>query len=154
MPQFVRWSMAIGFVAFVLGGCGSPRASVTGKVTFEGKPLTSKQSGLVVAFSGGDGQPVIAPVAADGNYAATGVMHGMNRISVYWLPPPGMNPASQRKSDNVQSPQPGHETPAVTANTQPIKGPIPERYADPNTSSLKYTVNAGSNTYDIDLKKQ
>ena len=131
-------------------GCGSS-GSVSGKITYKGEPL----GGGKVVFNSTEGKPsASASIEPDGHYSIDKIAAGAVKITVETksaqpvkgppggmpTPPPGAfpkdapsmyNPASQPKGKYV---------------------PIPENYADPEKSGLTYTVVAGAQPHDIELK--
>jgi hypothetical protein len=157
-----QWFLFQAAVLVMVGGCSQQGANVSGKVTVDGKPLTPKQTGLVVSFVGKDSLPVTASVADDGTFHAKGVALGDNSVAVYWVPPPGQDPGTKVKDGKLPaSPEggPDWEQPPAPAKTpgksqSAATSPIPEHYFDPNTSGLTFTVQPGQNTYNIDLKSK
>jgi hypothetical protein len=97
---------------------------VSGKVSFEGKPLSS----CAVTFVTKDGKTAVtALLDAEGSYKAT-VPVGTYLITVQPVPPKKTDP-----------PKPG-----------PV---IPPKYSDPKTTPLVCEVKSGAQTLDIELKK-
>jgi len=132
--MFVRYLHCLLLVAcgLSLWGCapGYPDTSpVQGTVTLEGKPLV----GAEIRFISADGWTALGQVERDGTY----------RLMTF-QPDDGAVPGTYRVV--VQSPQVKGPTGDVTLMT------IPERYADPETSGLRATVNAGFNSIDFNLE--
>jgi hypothetical protein len=100
--------------------------SVEGKVVFRGQPLP----GGVVGFHPEKGKPVLAKIDADGNYLAPAVPVGAVKVTV---------------DTKAAKPKPGEGKPAKYI-------PIPAKYATPETSDLKLTVQKGKQTFNIELK--
>jgi len=142
-------------------GCGDKyqqRGTVTGKVTLDGKPVTAG----TVAFITADNRTGSAQLDAQGKYTmkdapvgevtATVTSSKLNiRTSAapkgyVMKPPPGAAPVG------VKSPEEVGGKPD-TATYPKLYMPIPEKYAKPDTSGLKYTVNKGEQTIDIPLTK-
>ena len=141
-----RRAAAPGLLAIVLValGCGPSTATVTGTVTFRGRPLPA---GTVV-FHGPDGRTGHALIA-DGRYTVEAAPLGPVRISVRAhagrpAGMPGLNgkvpPAPKEAAAGIEGPPDGKHV------------PIPPRYQDPETSDLTYTVRAGDQTHDVDLR--
>ena len=113
-------------------GCapGYPNtAPVQGRVTLDGKPLV----GAEIRFVSSEGRAATGQVERDGMY----------RLMTF-QPDDGAVPGAYRVV--VQSPQvagPMGEVPLMA---------IPEHYADPETSGLTATVNAGFNSIDFNLE--
>src|SRR5262245_35060772 len=80
----LRWVCGILLLVLsVVFGCGPGSATVTGKVTYKGKPVVS---GTVVML-GSDERMVSAEIKADGQYVLAGVRSGKVRIGVSSPPP-------------------------------------------------------------------
>jgi hypothetical protein len=123
----------------VMAGCGAtaePRGRVSGKVTFQKKPVTEG----IVAFANAEKAVYMnANIKADGSYkllAAKGPGLPVGEYQVAVSPP-------------TQDFQTG---PVERANRKQFPN-IPQKYRDPKTSGLKLTVKAGENpSFDIDMK--
>jgi hypothetical protein len=121
-----------GMLLCMLSGCGAGGGSVSGTITYQGKPLPTG----AVTFSGGEnGSVTVSSPITDGKYAMTEVPVGPVKISVTTPPP---------------SPPPPPGTPAAAPATETI--PIPQKYAFADQSGLTYTVKSGAQTYDIKLE--
>jgi hypothetical protein len=119
-------------IAVGLSGCGRPYGSVSGKVTYQGKALSS---GLVV-FVDKDGkvtQP--AGIEVDGSYVAEKVPVGQVTACVETLPLSGGDAGPNAAKDQPR----------------PRYTPIPPKYKDAKQSELNLEVKPGPNTYDIEL---
>jgi hypothetical protein len=115
-----------------LSGCGSKPGSVSGKVTYQGKTLSS---GLVV-FVDKDGkvsQP--AGIEVDGSYAAHNVPLGQVTACVETLPLSGGDGGPPASKDQPRA----------------RYVPIPGKYKDAKQSELTLEVKPGPNVYNIDL---
>jgi hypothetical protein len=146
LPTAVRWgTRGLLLLSLAMVGCESPRASVSGIVTFKGQPLPSG----TVLLHGADGRVEHALITEDGRFTITNAPLGTVRITVQSHPavPTGL-------------PTRGGKPPAApTELAPPAKEkhdnrsvPIPPRYLDPEKSGLTYTVRAGTQTHDIELK--
>jgi hypothetical protein len=103
--KFLRVFVGSTVVCLVLGitGCSSKGVSVSGKVKYNDAPLNAP--GAKIVFVGPNGVRVEADIDSDGNYRASNVAAGTNRVAVFpgnpragRLPPPkgiGKNPASE-----------------------------------------------------------
>jgi hypothetical protein len=178
LPLRHGWVSGLGscglllLLAVVPLGC-SGRGTVSGRVLFNGKPLP----GGLVKFIPVDARsnPVTATIGEDGSYAVT-VPAGAALISVDNRAlknpnavgsvgvggeaaagtkggPPRGAPVVPPK-DMMAKMKEEHEVPAPTGTT-PVGTymPIPDKYYDPETSGLKYNVQGGSQTHDIELTK-
>ena len=112
-------------------GCGS-YGSVSGKISYKGEPLTG---GTVLFFPGSAGA-VSSVIGPDGGYKVDNVPAGPVTIAV------------ETKSAQPFSPP----DKAPTADAAPKTAALPDAYSDPKGSGLTYTVKAGPQTHDIDLK--
>src|SRR6516165_7184488 len=65
-------------ICSLAAGCGKPKGSVSGKVTYQGKPLTAG----MVTFSPEKGAAVNSPIDGEGNYRVENVPVGTAKISV------------------------------------------------------------------------
>lgn len=116
-------------------GCGSDLgATVSGKVTIDGEPVTP---GLVT-FAPVDGahEPSTGTLGSGGEYRLStkqqfGVAPGTYAVAVQAFEPPDV-PAGQR-------------------SFTPSKPLVPEKYLQTTTSGLQYRVASGSNTINIEL---
>jgi hypothetical protein len=122
-------------------GCGSNKGSVSGKVTYQGKPLPSG----FVTFVVENGGPMHAEIQGDGSYHFDKVPVGPVKI--------GVQPKSGGGSlqSTAMPRNPADFAKAKSAMTE-TDAPIPPKYTDPNKSELTYTVTKGPQQHDIDLK--
>lgn len=125
-------------------GCGKPKGTVFGKVTYLGKPLTTG----FVTFTPEKGAAVHSRIDSEGKYRVENVPVGPVKISIR---PEG---APSEESQNQAPPKP--RSPAEMKKflmPEPSKGPmIPPKYKDPNNSGLTYTVEQGPQEHDIPLQ--
>jgi hypothetical protein len=138
------WLMLLG--AVIVCGCGKGTGTVSGFVTYQGKPVPVGS----VAFFGPNNQVVNAPLDEWGYYRITKVPVGLVKIAIMTPPPPkNMNSrGSGRKVKNVKAIDPGVN---VSKPIEPVY--IPLHYADPEQSGLTCTVSAGAPlTHNIELK--
>jgi hypothetical protein len=132
-------------VCLIVPACGEsdptlPMGKVSGKVTYQGKPLTG---GTVSFVSTETKRPnANGPISPDGTYN----LHTQNfgsgaALGDYDVMISAVDP------NEYNTPLPG--TAALEKKT---KTTIPKKYGDPKTSGLKETVKSGTNTFDFDLK--
>jgi hypothetical protein len=121
------------------GGCGGGPATVTGKVTYRGRPVTR---GAVV-FLSADKTARSGVIQPDGSYTVANVPRGMTRIGVVSRDPATGRGAWRKR----RSRPPGTPLPAT-----PGWFPLPSGFETPETSGLSCTVAGGRFHYDIDLK--
>lgn len=117
-------------------GCGPGQGDLSGKVSFQGKPVCSGS----VVVRGSDGVPVGGEIKADSTYVVKNVAAGSVLVTVN-SPDPGEARTMLRVG---QAPPPPKDRSKWFA--------IPERYAEFSTSGLSYQLKAGPNSWDIDLK--
>jgi hypothetical protein len=123
-------------------GCGGQgKGTVSGKVTYQGKPLPSG----FVTFVPEQGAALHSEIQSDGSYRMNNVPLGAVKISVE------PKSAQDTLKSSAMPRNPKDFSKAKTAMTE-SDAKIPSRYADPNKSQLTYTVTKGSQQHDIDLK--
>ena len=121
-------------------GCGSgnktPVGTVSGKVTFNGMPVTE---GFVTFVRQGGGGSGAGTIGSDGSYSATGVDGGIptGEYTVVVMPP------------EVQKDLGPNTAPAVVRKEMKD---IPQKYRGEATSDLKTSIKEGSNEYNVDMK--
>jgi len=120
-------------------GCdrGETLGKVSGKVTFQGKPVTD---GLLVFSNHAKGVHMTAKLSPDGRYELQtargfGLPLGTYKVAVS---PPVFDP-----------PMPGMPAPPPRPKAYDN---IPKQYFSPETSGLTITVVDGDNPFDIDMK--
>jgi hypothetical protein len=123
-------------------GCGGQaKGTVSGTVTYQGKPLPSG----FVTFVVENGSPLHSDIHSDGSYRMDDVPVGPVKI--------GVQPKSG--GDKLQSspmPRNRQDFAKVKAAVTESDTPIPPKYSDPTKSGLTYTVTKGSQQHDIELK--
>jgi hypothetical protein len=125
------------------GGCGKT-ATVTGNVTYQGRPVTYGS----VIFLNADKTARSCAIATDGSYRVEGVLPGTVSIAVISRDPAkGRSAVRGRKSTS----------PAKTAGASPSVPatgwfPLPSRFESPASSGLSCDVSSGLSSHDIDLK--
>jgi hypothetical protein len=136
--------LGIGLALVLVAGCGGAfTAPVSGKVTYKGNPLP----GGIVTFIHPDGRVGYGTIHEDGTYAIPATPGGDIRCIVQTTKPivPPPQKVVARLSGGVAR---------AGRNVYPAGPyvPIPEKYGDPQTSGLSYTIHHGSNTIDIPLE--
>lgn len=134
---FDRLKICVGITCLLaFMGCGSPQATVSGRVTLDGAPLTtgavtfhSKTNGGVLAYGAIDQQ---------GNYS---LLSG-NQPQI----PPGEYGVTVIAAEHLPSTVPGEEG--------KLKELTPAKYASVETSGITRVVKPGSNTIPLELKSQ
>ena len=150
MSKFFR-AFALVFV-LVAAGC-SESVSVSGTVTYQGKPLSY---GTVVLVDSA-GLPHSGQVDKSGNYSISGVKPGPVQIAVSSPRPPGMpNTGSKGKIGRDAEPPADDKKPIAEpppADPAVIAGwtAIPDDYGDPAKSKLTADAKSGE-PLNIELK--
>jgi hypothetical protein len=136
-----RFVLAVSLLAgcgLMLSGCGSGevRGRISGKVTFQGKPVPE---GLVCFDNDDKGIHMSGDLKSDGTYeiiTAKGAGLPLGKYQACVRPP--VQPLS---------------TEAVRRSLAPKEYPdIPKKYRDATTSNLSLDVKEGTNQLDIDMK--
>jgi hypothetical protein len=159
--------LGLGLLLLSLGlpavGCGGS-GNVSGKVLYQGKPLP----GGAVTFmpTSGQGAYTSRINPADGSYNILKCPAGPVRVVI--VPPArsSADPKVRMMVDAVKSGRQPKPTPedlekmpkdfrdafegAIAGEEKSV--PLPAKYTDPKGSELQYTVTAGNQTHDIELK--
>jgi hypothetical protein len=147
LPLVIRAIPLLLLLAAV--GCGGSTATVTGKVTYKGEPVTSGS----VVFYGDNGKVDSGLLDADGSYtigrAPVGVVKVAVLASMEAKASQGGKPLGPPLGKG--KPKKGYEE-VKPSPEKVLKSTIPERYKDPQTSGLIYTVASGKQVINLDLK--
>lgn len=139
----LRFAPAL-LVALWVGGCGPGKGDLAGKVTFNGKPVTS---GTVQAFLS-DGSTKTADIGPDGTYKIQAITEGEVKLGV-------SSPNPKRRYDELLAAAKTDEQKKALQPPTPeaIKSwmALPGDLAGPSTSGLSVTVKAGPNSKDLPL---
>jgi hypothetical protein len=131
-----RGMLALSLLVLAVGGCGKSTGNVSGKVSYQGKPLPG---GYVNFMSEGEqGSFKASGIKEDGSYSVSGLAVGPAKISIQGL-------SARRLAD-----LPGQG--GKDEKTQQKEVYVPDKYGNAETSGLKYEVKPGSQSYDIELK--
>ena len=125
----------LGIAVCLPAGCG-PKArlvTVTGKVTYNGNP--PNEEGCNIVFLGPDGKQVSVPVASTGEYTASGVVAGPNKVAVFYR-----NPEAEKTRDPGAKP---------VLNESPLRN-LPATYKDVKTSELTVEADTGT-VFDVKM---
>jgi hypothetical protein len=142
--RLIVMGVLAALVCSCAGGCASRTATVTGRVTYRGKPVTN---GCVLVYCS-DKQIARGNIGADGTYSIPNVPVGSSAVTVQSH---ARVPAGLRLPQNLPPSSGGPIAPIVEhTDTQRIS--IPQRYALPEESGLSVVVEDGPVTFDIDLK--
>src|SRR5262249_9016762 len=129
-------AVALLFVLALAAGCFRPgRGSVSGVVTYQGKPLP----GGTILFYDEKNRVREADIREDGTYVVTDVATGTARVAV--VTPthiPMVGPG-------------GFAAPGRADAPKPRSVQIPAKYGSPDSSGLRLPVGRGENKFDVDL---
>lgn len=132
-----RWRTCFCSLLLVLAaGCGKSKGTISGRVTYKGTPLTS---GTII-FHSSDGYVDSTSINARGEYTLANFPVGTAKITVV------TQPYEKETPSGVPS------KPGATRKRVANFVAIPKKYSDPEQSDLTWTVESGSQQYDIDLK--
>lgn len=138
---------------FAAAGClgkSQPTGTVSGKVTYKGKPVPA---GCLVTFVSDRGIAALGTVDASGRYqlmfAGKPNVPALNyNIAVTF---PGVVGPEMTDEDERKYMAGDPATIAKFARKAPA-APIPKKYADEFNSGLSFQIKAGANSFDIDLQ--
>jgi hypothetical protein len=143
---FARRSLLVGLILMTgtLAGCGSRTATVTGRVTYQGKPVSG---GSVIVYCS-DKQIARGIIGVDGTYSIPNVPYGSSAVTVQ---APARVPVGLRVQQTLPPASGGPIPPTVESN-DPARLTIPLRYTVPEESGLSVVIDRGLVNYDLDLK--
>ena len=141
----VAAGMLVAIPILVAAGCGSvgelPLGRVTGRVTYQGKPL----AGWIIYFVPQRGPSASGVIDEEGHYTLTTRSSGDGAVvgthTVYFAPPSPAGPAE------AESAVEGPEVPPPPIQTIPL----PQKYRSPDGSGLTAEVESGGSTRDFEL---
>jgi hypothetical protein len=135
----------------VSAGCGSKVATVSGKVTYQGKPVVYG----VVSIIGPDGITQSGTIEPDGSFTVRGVGVGEGKVAVTSMKPPdgtgGKAKGFGRDAPGDDERKPADPDPAASPEVIKNWFPIPAKYGDHKQSGLTITVGDGKPA-NIELK--
>ena len=118
-------------------GCGPAKTNISGKVTYNGKPVI--WGGVIII--GADEVPIQASLTPEGTYSAVNVPVGPIRVGV--SSPDPTPPGRIDKETGKPLPSPVDRSKWFT---------IPDKFSDPRSSGLNYTADPKNPVVDIELK--
>ena len=164
MHSMAAVCLLIVLVALPAAGCGLARCDVSGKVTYQGKPIVCG----CVLFVGVDGLPITANLTQEGAYEAKQVPIGKVQVAVYSLDPArardpekergaggGVFDAADPSAPKDLPPRaiPGDKSNWMNPEVDRSKWfPIPRRFEMVQTSGLTAELKGGQNTVNFDLE--
>lgn len=135
-------SFVIALLVFI-SGCGRPTASVTGSVSFQGKPVGS---GVVVFVDSSGRATTPANVRPDGSFEIKTASVGAAKVAYDNLKPP---PLPKVKPDSAVANDPEYKLMAEAADNYVA---TPSKYKDPSTSGIAFELKPGPNECRITLE--
>jgi hypothetical protein len=127
-PRQLGYSLFLALAPFLLSGCGASKGTVTGEVKYKDKAVPNGK----VTFYTEDGKNAKDSPIIEGRYTISDFPPGPAVITIQTFPP--------GKDSKGNSP----------STSQFVK--LPEKYASRTQTDQKYTVTAGSQTHNLDLK--
>jgi hypothetical protein len=146
-----RFLLASPLVLLFALGCSPDNpnapASLSGKVTYNNKPVT----GGSVAIIAKDGGTIVRPIMQDGTYSATDLPVGEAAITVETetVNPDRKMPEYGGGRKDAVSPRPAGAPGSATGSGAYVK--IPDKYSKKETSGFSTNLKAGRNTMDLPL---
>lgn len=137
-----RWAIVL-FVCSGAAGCGKPPATVSGTVTYRGKPVTAGS----VLFYGPDKQIARGVIGSDGRYSVPNVPRGTCAVTVQTPPRPPEGLQLKQQLPPIH----GGPTLPKPEPADPVRAAFPARYALPDESGLSAVVDRDQVTFDIVL---
>lgn len=135
-----RYVVGMGIVCLLAGvaGCGKGKGTVSGRVTYGGKPVVSGTVSMIAS----DDIQYSGSISPDGTYSISGVPNGPVRILV-------SSPNSNAVKPGGPPPTSGTQGDIEGAPAQPAAKPgewteLPGKYADPAQSGLTGTVKSNT----------
>ena len=133
--------LAIVILVLPALGCGSDATDVTGKVSYQGKPVVFG----TVCLIGSDGLPKYGAIQSDGSFRIAGARLGATNVAVSSPKPPGFklpgeNAPKTGRDEGLDERRPADAD--ATSSPEVLKGwfPLPDKFGNPNTSELTTTV--------------
>jgi hypothetical protein len=154
-----RMGLVLSVILLISFGCGKPTGDISGKVTYQGKPVSG---GSIIFFDAENLQVGSGALGLDGEYSVFKVPAGPMKIAVSAptaLPrrrqkdsrssslatekaPEGANPKAPKWNG-------GGAAPGARSRVDVV---IPAKYTRPDQSGVTYTVQPGQQEHNIDLE--
>jgi len=130
-----RSLVGLAVLAAAVAGCSSKgvkKITVNGTVSYKGQPVRSG----ILKFAGPEGAYSAASIQPDGSYTITDVIPGETKVGVMESPQGSGSPSGNRAPPAPKEP--------------PV--PLPEKFREPTTSGVVYTITPETTKLDIELK--
>ena len=140
LPALCRPGLFLLAVLVAAQGCSARKTTIHGTVTYKGAPVSVG----AIYFHGPDNRMAMGNLAEDGTFTATDVPLGEVRVSLQ-VRDPGAYTRQMRDPTNRPTGNPkGGAAPGVTS--------VPAKYADPDTSGLKYQIDSRTRELEVTLE--
>jgi hypothetical protein len=139
--------LASAILAVSLSRCGNGTATLSGKVTYRGRPVTS---GSIVVLNA-DGTAKSGVIQPDGTYSVAGVGRGHVRLAVISPDPAHGRSVLTVEANRARAGQKRTHAVAYRPKTSSWF-PLPRELGDPQSSGLERDVGGSSMEYDINAK--
>jgi len=151
IPRCWTWLVLPALLLSV--GCGGPKGAISGRVTYLDKPLPR---GGTITFFGPENRVVgTSVISSDGTYSMVKVPAGPATITVT-APITIIKDPNAPKLPPVSTEKGGKQKALIKRSREQkqsgIRWALPDKYSMPEQSGLTYTVQPGSQEYNIDLK--
>jgi hypothetical protein len=137
--------------ALLTAGCGGGKGVVSGKVSYQGKPVSVGSVSFILEGGG----VMSSPIEEDGSYTIRNVPPGTVKITVETTSarPPSMqgSPGGKGGPPEFMMKYVKEKDPKLAERGKKYV-PIPEQYSDPAKSNLTFVVKSGKQQHDVDLK--
>jgi hypothetical protein len=132
-------------------GCAGGKGVVSGKVSYQGKPVRAG----TVSFVPQGGGVMSSPIEEDGSYTIRNVPVGTVKITVETesARPPALQSGRGGEAPEFMRKYVKEKNPELASPERAKRFvPIPKQYSDADKSNLTYEVKSGKQEHDIDLK--
>ena len=146
-PYGARLARLLILGALAVAGCGNQTGSVSGKISYHGKPVVT---GSVVLVNEETLAPFQDSIRPDGTYHIGNVPYGVYKVAVHSADPGRRPDISRPVPDNLTKKPKETELPSPRTSADKWFA-IPERYRDWRLSDLCVTVSQSSTIFGIQL---
>jgi hypothetical protein len=141
------WVVVLGLLLLV-AGCRR-QASISGKVTYNGKPMPGGSITFIPVEGGGGGTARIDP--KDGSYELPNLPVGKMKIGVTANREPAMPGGKRGYGPPKDSGAPSEAMKGASDSTGGQSVVISPEFTDPQGSPLEFEVKPGKNTHDVEV---
>jgi hypothetical protein len=134
-----------------LSGCGGPKiAKVTGRVTYDGKPVTEGK----IRFYPESGRMALGNIGPDGTYTLTtfkpddGALIGTHQVAIEST---RVGPGSYQPLKSIEEEMEQSRKGGKVLVPGKVEWLVPEKYSRPESSGLTATVGSAANEINFDL---